>query len=538
MEIIIGILVFLFILGLFSSGKEEKDKRNDKIKLSKPNVIRQPEYDNADPQKFTVGTVLGTVLDGLGTLDSAVGQLNAYVNLNSEVQKSVSIIDGACSTERIVIDVFLEASETDLYIERRFANDKQGKAAFDANLAKLVGSIGDRPHPHQSHSCVDIIYRREPHREQEIEAAIQQKYKSIIEEHTAFLTKITQRLQRESRLRALFEERMQKHEPDLLKRIHCFEAGGEWRYVTSFRETKKTGTPRFNINTILAEANATANEILKHIEEREKHAASVSAKFVTPASIDENQSLWQKTIEALTPVIKLNNSNQDKTKQDIESIATDLEIPFLLHFTQATNLASILHHGIYSRGKAQDVGITSNINDNLRLDNRLNGTSLSIAYPNAKMFYKYRLENPNTDWIVLAIAPSVLWEKDCVFCKKNAATKLIRGMPNSQLKTSQAFQSMFDDDVGIHNESSRVKQNLYPCDPTDVQAEILVFDIIEPQYINAIIFEKSNVYKYYSSILGEHPALISGDGIVDFFAPRTTLRKSKMISFIPKGEAK
>ena len=72
-------------------------------------------------------------------------------------------------------------------------------------------------------------------------------------------------------------------------------------------------------------------KILKHIEEREKHAASVSAKFVTPASIDENQSLWQKTIEALTPVIKLNNSNQDKTKQDIESIATDLEIPFLLH---------------------------------------------------------------------------------------------------------------------------------------------------------------------------------------------------------------
>ena len=227
-----------------------------------------------------------------------------------------------------------------------------------------------------------------------------------------------------------------------------------------------------------------------------------------------------------------------QTKEDIESIATDLEIPFLLHFTQATNLASILHHGIYSRGKAQDVGITSNINDNLRLDNRLNGTSLSIAHPNAKMLYKYRLENPNADWIVLAIAPSVLWEKDCVFCKKNAATKLIRGMPTSQLKTSQAFQSLFDDDVGIHNQSSRVKQNLYPCDPTDVQAEILVFDIIEPQYINAIIFEKSNVYKYYSSLLGEHPALISGDGIVDFFAPRTTLRKSKMINFIPKGEAK
>jgi hypothetical protein len=43
MEIIIGILVFLFILGLFSSGKEEKYKKKDKTKLSKKNIIRQPQ---------------------------------------------------------------------------------------------------------------------------------------------------------------------------------------------------------------------------------------------------------------------------------------------------------------------------------------------------------------------------------------------------------------------------------------------------------------------------------------------------------------
>ena len=87
---------------------------------------------------------------------------------------------------------------------------------------------------------------------------------------------------------------------------------------------------------------------------------------------------------------------------------------------------------------------------------------------------------------------------------------------------------MFDE-VNDINGSLRKKLSLYSCDPTDVQAEILVLDIIEPQYINAILFEKGDVYDEYAIdilISGVHKAFVSGDGIVDFFAPRTAVRKN------------
>ena len=533
MEIIIWIFIFFFVIGFFSSGKMKNG--NDKAKSFKLNRDTQQKTDNNVSQFFSVDSILGTTVDGVKPFNSAIGELNDYVRFESEVQKAVSVIKGECSFERCVITDSLDSAERKLSIEKYLGDDEERRRQHYKFVEEIISSMPERSERFDMTSvpgfetrlCIDMVYTNSPHPEQKIELAIKNRHENIVEEHNVFLTIITNKIKKDHQLRLLFEEELQKKSPDVLKRIHCFEAGGEWRYVRSFREAKRTETPRFNFNVadVIAGVNSSVS---KKIEVRDKYTTSDSPTFLSPENMDESQLLWRKTVDALAPTIKKNKVKHSKTTQDIESIVTTLEIPFLLHFTQATNLPSILNHGLYSIEKAKEAGIVTNINDNLRLDNRLNGTSVSIAYPNAKMLYKYRIEKPKADWVIIAIDPSVLWEKDCAFCKKNAATKFIRDLPVNQLKTAQAFQSMFDE-VNDINGSLRKKLSLYSCDPTDVQAEVLVLDIIEPQYINAILFEKGDVYDEYAIdilISGVHKAFVSGDGIVDFFAPRTAVRKN------------
>jgi len=70
-----------------------------------------------------------------------------------------------------------------------------------------------------------------------------------------------------------------------------------------------------------------------------------------------------------------------------------LETDSPTHFTRANNLPDIIKHGIYPISRIAEIGVTPEINDELRLDGRLDGISLSIAFPNSRMFYKYRQEN-------------------------------------------------------------------------------------------------------------------------------------------------
>ena len=78
------------------------------------------------------------------------------------------------------------------------------------------------------------------------------------------------------------------------------------------------------------------------------------------------------------------------SKNEIENLAKELKIPYLVHFTHVSNLESILQNGLLSREKVDALGHDAMINDELRLDNHKETISVSIAHPNEKMFYKYR----------------------------------------------------------------------------------------------------------------------------------------------------
>ncbi|NLS56071.1 DarT ssDNA thymidine ADP-ribosyltransferase family protein [Hafnia alvei] len=114
------------------------------------------------------------------------------------------------------------------------------------------------------------------------------------------------------------------------------------------------------------------------------------------------------------------------------------------------------------------------------------------------MFYKCRQADTHADWVVLGISPRVLSDKNCAFCKRNAATKEISGQPLENLQTPASLEGMFEE---IENYSSRQMQGLKPSHTTDVQAEVLVFDVIEPQYIFGAVFNKQDLKTHYDRFL-------------------------------------
>ena len=71
--------------------------------------------------------------------------------------------------------------------------------------------------------------------------------------------------------------------------------------------------------------------------------------------------------------------------------------------------------------------------------------------------------------------------------------------------TPESLLGMFDE---IEGEVSRAEQRLKISDPTDVQAEVLVFDVIEPQYILGVIYEKALVRDAHAHLLGERKAYV------------------------------
>jgi hypothetical protein len=194
---------------------------------------------------------------------------------------------------------------------------------------------------------------------------------------------------------------------------------------------------------------------------------------------------------------------------DIKKYAKEIQIPYLVHFTRAANLQSVMRHGLYPISRIGEIGAIPEINDAFRFDGHKDGICLSIGFPNYRMFYSLRQDNPDVEWVVLVIAPAVLWVKDCAFCRHNAADRRISSQPLRQLKTHEAFVGMFEEIDGL---ASRKEQWLKPFDPTDGQAEVLVFNVIEPKLIGGVAFQSAATRDAHQSCVGDQQTLIHQEG--------------------------
>ncbi|RDI40917.1 DarT ssDNA thymidine ADP-ribosyltransferase family protein [Falsibacillus pallidus] len=174
------------------------------------------------------------------------------------------------------------------------------------------------------------------------------------------------------------------------------------------------------------------------------------------------------------------------------------EIKYLVHFTRIENVVSIFNKGLIPVDLLRRTGIGFSHNDNYRFDNCKDANCMSIGFPNYRMFFRYRNHNPGSDWVVLGIKKEILWEKDCAFCVENAASNNVTSIPLEKRKGVEAFKRLYEEYPG---KPSREILGIHASLPTHPQAEVLVFDVIEPKYIWGVAFENNDKKNKYASLI-------------------------------------
>ncbi|OSX53221.1 DarT ssDNA thymidine ADP-ribosyltransferase family protein [Anoxybacillus ayderensis] len=169
----------------------------------------------------------------------------------------------------------------------------------------------------------------------------------------------------------------------------------------------------------------------------------------------------------------------------IKNFILNRGIENVYHFTREENLESILNMGILSKKDLKDRRIKYTHNDQLRLDGFENAISCSISFPNYKMFFKYREQNPNVNWSVIELSSEVLHNKECHFCRSNAASSTVKKVPTNFKRGIVGLKDMFAEKEGHFTRKQMDLPDHYPTDP---QAEVLVFGVIDTSYFKRIIF--------------------------------------------------
>ena len=158
----------------------------------------------------------------------------------------------------------------------------------------------------------------------------------------------------------------------------------------------------------------------------------------------------------------------------------------LVHFTDASNIESIIKNGLLPRNQLKDGEY--DFNDEKRLDKHTDAICLSVENPNLYLLTKFKEKYPNKKYKLNTINPSILYssfiKKDSIslvpryYCNYNAASKMTN-------KSCDDIEIMFSPQVqtyyGIFCRKSKKSSQ-----PTMDQAEILFFGKIPPEYIESI----------------------------------------------------
>ena len=172
-------------------------------------------------------------------------------------------------------------------------------------------------------------------------------------------------------------------------------------------------------------------------------------------------------------------------------------IKYVLHFTQTENLTQILKQGLIPRAILEKSAHQATFNDPDRFDGQPQASCASIGHPNYKMFFHLRRLQPDQEWCVIGIKADVLWKKECAFCKENAASSNVTCIPIADRKGEIAFEKIFEEYDG---KPSRDVLRLTPNFPTNPQAEILIFDIVEPELIVGALLKSNEALRRFKGV--------------------------------------
>lgn len=157
-------------------------------------------------------------------------------------------------------------------------------------------------------------------------------------------------------------------------------------------------------------------------------------------------------------------------------------VKYLVHFTEISNLESIMTNGLLSINSMDNDNIKYNNNDLFRFEGYPNSISLSIDFPNYQMFFKYRKQK---NMVLLLLKPQLILEKECLYFYKNAASSEFRNNNINIQNSIENFEKMYAQSIDNIQRSPLIPNN-YTTHP---QAEILCLNSIEPSYIDMILYK-------------------------------------------------
>ncbi|MBR1702529.1 MAG: DUF4433 domain-containing protein [Lachnospiraceae bacterium] len=185
-------------------------------------------------------------------------------------------------------------------------------------------------------------------------------------------------------------------------------------------------------------------------------------------------------------------------KRQIIEDARNRGMQYCVHFTNAKNLPNILKYGILSKDDLENREIEYCYNDSFRLDGLEDAVSVSVSFPNYKMFYPLHCNDSNNEWVVLLLDAEKVLKLNCAFCYTNAANAAISSLPLEERMSLSAFEAMFAEKQEGY---TRRDMELAANEPTDPQAEILVFDPIPVTAIIGAMFKDCFAMNKYMQLL-------------------------------------
>ena len=200
----------------------------------------------------------------------------------------------------------------------------------------------------------------------------------------------------------------------------------------------------------------------------------------------------------LTKVREQLKAERSETGSELCRLIARRNVEHLVHFTRYGNLYGILKHGLlpHSTRKAMELDTPWLRTDWVRIDGLPEANCLSVTKPNHPMFSRKQADGG--DWVVLGFDAAKVLQLPSIFVETNAsrggaftlAPELLR-----RRATPTAFEKMFiGDDAGR-------PFGRKPNETADPQAEVLVFDTIEPSFLSFIALSP-NLYSEQQLAIG------------------------------------
>ena len=182
----------------------------------------------------------------------------------------------------------------------------------------------------------------------------------------------------------------------------------------------------------------------------------------------------------------------------MEEFMRSRRIDTLFHFTRANNLQNIFRYGLLPKKSLLNNGINAEFNDNYRYDDCENALCASLEFPNYKMFYSLRTDNPDVDWAVIKLDARIFLDYDCAFCVTNAGSEESYSVNLKDRMGTRALKKLYEDYPG---KPSRQEMKLKDWYPTNPQAEVLIFGGVPVKYIEEVYFSNNKALRKYCACI-------------------------------------